>query len=83
MFLFTVNILYSDSFNQSYVVQTRDLEARIHRHNDGSVKSTKHYLPWRLIYQEQHATSSEAIKREQWFKSGVGREMIKQLIGKS
>ena len=81
--LFTVYILYSDSFDQSYVGQTKELEARFRRHNDGYVRSTKRYRPWRLIHQEQYNTRREAMKRERWLKSGIGREWIKQLIGKN
>jgi putative endonuclease len=36
--------------------------------------------PWRLIYSEEHATRSEAMKREKFLKSGQGREWIKDNI---
>ncbi len=34
-------------------------------------------MPWELVYFEEFETSVEARKREQYFKTGIGREFIK------
>lgn len=39
---------------------------------------TKKYPPVKLIHWEEFSTQSEAIEREKYFKSGVGRNWLKQ-----
>ena len=41
---------------------------------------TKKYRPWIVIYIEFYDNIIDARKREKWFKSGVGREWIKNNI---
>ena len=82
-----VYILQNEITGELYKGQTSDLKKRIERHNteeSGSMRYThKQKGPWRLIYSEEHATRSEAIKREKFFKSGQGREWIhKDIINK-
>jgi putative endonuclease len=48
-------------------------------HNFGKTKSTKGFIPWKLIYQEQIGARSDARKREKYLKSGVGKEFLKSL----
>jgi putative endonuclease len=48
-------------------------------HNFGKTKSTKGFIPWKLIYQEQIGVRSDARKREKYLKSGVGKEFLKSL----
>ncbi|MEK7818591.1 MAG: GIY-YIG nuclease family protein [Bacteroidota bacterium] len=77
--MYKVYILFSEKFGTTYVGQTNNLENRIERHNKGIVISTRKYMPWRIIYFEEHKTRSEAMKREKFFKSGIGREAIKKI----
>jgi putative endonuclease len=35
------------------------------------------YRPWKLIYTEVFQNKSEALKREKWLKTGIGRNLIK------
>jgi putative endonuclease len=76
-----VYILQNEVTGKLYKGQTSNLEKRIERHGTdepGSMRYThKQKGPWRLIYSEQHATRSEAMKREKFLKSGQGREWIK------
>ena len=60
-----------------YVGFTADIENRINKHNDGKVRSTKAYKPYKLVYKEQFNNKREARKRELYLKSGEGREYIK------
>lgn len=71
-----VYILYSPSYNRTYVGQTNDISNRLSYHNSGKVKSTKPFRPWTLIYSESFSSRSEAMKREKWFKSKQGRNKI-------
>jgi len=44
------------------------------------VLATKSFRPWELVRQEQYKTRAEAMKREKWLKSGVGRKYVWKLI---
>jgi putative endonuclease len=73
-------ILYSPKFVKTYVGQTNNLEKRLVLHNSAKVKSTKPYIPWILIHSESFSSRSEAMKREAWFKSRVGRKKIAEIL---
>ena len=78
--MYTVYILYSDKFSRTYTGFTSNIERRIKEHNSGKNKSTKGYLPWKLIFEEKIETRIEARKKEKYLKSGVGRDFIKTLL---
>jgi putative endonuclease len=59
-----------------YKGHTEDIKKRLEEHNLGKSKSTKGYLPWELVYLEKFETRKEAIEREKYFKTGIGREFI-------
>ena len=63
-----------------YKGQTNNLENRIIVHNTGKTKSTKGYLPWELVYFESFKTREEAVLREKYFKTGSGREFLKEKL---
>ncbi len=73
-------VLYSPNFDQIYIGHTDNLNQRQERHNAGLVKSTKRYIPWKLIYYETFETRSEAMKREKELKSHQGREFIRTVV---
>jgi putative endonuclease len=80
MGIFNIYILYSVSGEKTYVGYTNDIERRIWEHNNHPQKSfTSRYRPWSVIYTEEFDSKKEAMTREKWFKSGVGRE-YKQII---
>ncbi len=59
-----------------YKGSTQNLEKRLQTHNSGKVKFTSKNIPWELVISEEFSTRSEAVKREKWYKSGVGRDWI-------
>lgn len=63
-----------------YTGHTPDLKRRLAEHNAGLSHATKHGKQWRIVYTEEFPTRKEAMKRERWLKSGVGREWIKNTI---
>ena len=63
-----------------YCGQTEDLEKRVLEHNLGKNKYTRNKRPWELVYFEACMTRSLAIKRERFFKTGKGREYIRERI---
>ena len=60
-----------------YVGLSKNVDQRIVEHNKGYVKSTRGFLPWILIYQEEVGERIEARKREKYLKSGIGKEFLK------
>lgn len=81
---FFVYVIHSVCSNKTYIGQTCDLEKRIIQHNDPDNKSslfTKRYKgPWELVYSEEFKSRSEAVLREQYFKSGAGRRFLAKAL---
>ncbi len=71
-------ILKSIHFDRHYFGHTHDLDTRLKRHNQGKVRSTKAYRPWKIVYYETFSTRSEAFLREMFFKSVEGRMWLKE-----
>jgi putative endonuclease len=81
-FHFMMYIVYAiSSINRNYIYVglTSNLDARILRHNLGYEKTTKPYSPFMLIYTEVCTDRISARKREKYFKSGVGKEFLRNL----
>jgi putative endonuclease len=72
-----VYVLRSDKFDRNYTGFTRNIENRLKQHNSGKTKSTKAYKPWRILFFESFSTEKEALNREKYLKSGIGREFVK------
>ena len=62
-----------------YKGQTENLANRLNEHLSGSVKTTKSKLPFKLIHVELSSSRTEARDLEKYFKSGFGREIIREL----
>jgi putative endonuclease len=74
---FYTYVLRSINFDRNYIGFTSNLEERLKQHNSGKTKSTKPYKPWVLLFFEEHGSKEDALKREKWLKSGIGRDYIK------
>ena len=75
--MYTVYAIASIERNYIYVGITADLKARINRHNRGYEKTTKPYVPFKLIFTEQCPDRPTARKREKYWKSGSGKEKLR------
>ena len=73
-------VLKSEIHGKQYIGSTVNIGKRIKEHNEGKVRSTKAYRPYRLIYVEKFQTATEARKRENFLKSGVGRKILKEIV---
>ena len=75
-----VYILQSQLNTRFYVGSSREDTAitRLARHNSGQVRSTKSFRPWELAHQEKFINYTDARKRENFLKMGVGRLWIKE-----
>ena len=71
-------VLYSSEHGRYYVGSSADLQKRLLSHNDPRNSGwTKRYAPWEIIYTEKFDNKHDALIKEKWLKSGVGREFIK------
>ena len=77
--MFYVYAISSLAHNYIYVGMTKNIENRIKRHNDGRERTTKFYKPFELIYLEACYTRPEARVREKYWKSGIGKEKLRDL----
>ena len=75
-----LNVLESEIDGRLYKGQTTDNDKRIVEHNSGKTKSIKGYKPWKLVYFEKYKTRDEALLREKFFKTGSGRELLKDKL---
>ncbi|HUK31946.1 MAG TPA: GIY-YIG nuclease family protein, partial [Candidatus Acidoferrum sp.] len=82
LFMFFIYVLRNQSTGRLYTGHTADLTQRLGQHNHGISKSTKNRGTWDLVYQEEFATRSEAMRRERSLKSGQGRAELKQILSK-
>ncbi len=77
-----VYIIRSLKDGRFYKGQTQNIEKRVLEHNSGKTKSTKGYVPWELVYFESFKTREEALLREKYFKTGIGRAFLKKNFNK-
>lgn len=80
--MFVVYILYSYKFDKSYVGYTSDLIGRFKSHNQLGEEYSKRYRPWVVIYCEYFDDKATAMKREKYFKAGVGYYERNEIIQK-
>jgi len=73
-------IIYSQTRDRYYVGSSSNPEQRLERHNQGATPSTRSGRPWKLMYVEQYASKTEALKREKDIKRRKSRKYIEDLI---
>ena len=78
--MYYVYVLWSEKLQKRYIGCTADVEKRIGEHNRGCNKFTKGGIPWILVYQEEFTSKREALKREKFLKSGVGRAWLDEKL---
>ena len=71
--MYYVYVLYSAVHQKTYVGYTSDLTRRIEEHNSTGERGwTISYRPWEILYTEEFENKAEAIRRQRYFKTGVG-----------
>jgi len=76
---FVVYILYSEKHNRFYKGYTTSLIERFKSHNELATKGyTIKFRPWKVVHVEFFKTKREAIKRENFLKTGAGRAWIRK-----
>jgi putative endonuclease len=77
---YVVYILYSTTYQKTYVGFTSDLIMRMKSHNIFGKDSTRHYRPWIVIHVEFFEDKVSAMKREKYYKSGRGLYAKKEIV---
>ena len=79
--MYFVYILTSNKNGKSYVGMTsKNVNSRLEEHNLGSNTWTRQNRPFKLKYYESFICKEDAINREKFFKSGVGKKIKKILL---
>lgn len=78
--MFYTYVLLSIKDNMLYIGYSTNLKHRIDQHNKGLVPATKDRRPLRLMYYEACLTKEKALQREKYFKTGFGRNFLKNRI---
>ena len=80
MGFYYVYILQSAQNKGWYTGYTSNLKRRLSEHNSGYTKSIRHKGPWRLIYYEACLSLDDAVAREKYLKSGMGKRYIRNRL---
>ena len=75
-----VYVIRSNKDNKWYTGFTGDLRKRFRQHNDGEVTITKNRGPFKLIYYEACLNKHDAISREKYLKTGMGKRYLKNRL---
>jgi len=73
-------VLLSQKDGRFYTGATADLRKRIKDHNNGQVISTRLRRPLKLIYYEACLDKHDAIRREKYLKTGMGKQYLKNRL---
>jgi putative endonuclease len=75
-----VYILKSKKDNKMYIGCTNNLQNRLSLHNGGKVSSTRLRVPFELVFYEAFRNKKDAFAREQWLKTGWGRNHVQKML---
>ena len=78
--VYSVYVLQSLKDLKYYRGLSSDVQSRVQQHNAGKVRSTKSRRPFKLVYQEEVGTLSEARQREKYLKTSAGRKFIEKML---
>jgi putative endonuclease len=73
-------VLQSSRDFEFYTGFTRDLKLRFEQHNKGLVESTKTRNPLKLVYYEACIDKDDAVRREKYFKTYLGKMFLKNRL---
>ena len=63
-----------------YIGFTSDIGKRVEQHNAGGNKSTAPRRPFILIFCEYYLFKEDALKREEYFKTNMGKRTLKLML---
>jgi|JI7StandDraft_1071085.scaffolds.fasta_scaffold26665_2 putative endonuclease len=77
---YCVYILFSEKDYLLYVGFTANLKRRLESHHAGLTRMTAERRPLRLIFCEYYPFRTDALCREQYYKSEPGRKAIRYML---
>ena len=80
---YCVYILFSEKDSFLYTGFSSNLEKRLQTHNAGGCISTSTRRPLKLIFCEYYLFEADARKREQYFKTTMGKKAIKMMMAET
>lgn len=83
MKFYYVYVLKSRKDGKLYIGKTTNLVKRIKKHNNGEVPATKERRPLILVFYEAFNNKTDAGRDELFFKTGYGREVLKEKLENS
>ena len=78
--MYYVYVIRSLPTGRCYVGSSEDWEERLRQHNQGKVRSTKAYRPWKAVHIETLPDRTVARKRELQIKCYKGGEALTRLL---
>ena len=75
--MYYVYVIKSLSSNYWYTGVASDLRKRFIQHQTASTGWTKHHRPYELIYYEACRNIDDAMAREKYLKTGMGKRYLK------
>lgn len=82
--MFYTYVLKSKKNGRIYIGSTDNLKRRLLEHNQGrGGKYTSNNKPFEIIYYESYLTYDLAKKSEKFFKTGYGRDVLKDKLSKN
>mgnify|MGYP005876309443 FL=1 len=73
-------ILSSQTKHTYYIGSSEEPDRRLTYHNNESKGYTKRYRPWKIVYRQEFANKSQALRAERKVKNWKSKKMIAYLI---
>jgi putative endonuclease len=74
-----VYVLFSERTQRYYTGQSQDLQNRLSEHNAGETPSIKKGIPWKLVWNKECESRSEALKLENKIKKRGAKRFLDDL----
>ncbi|OGH47760.1 MAG: hypothetical protein A3A51_04990 [Candidatus Levybacteria bacterium RIFCSPLOWO2_01_FULL_39_10] len=78
-----VYVLLSLKDDKLYIGSTSNLKQRLTDHFHGNSKSTAPRRPFKLVFCEYFVSKKDALRREKYFKTTVGKRSLKLILRES
>jgi putative endonuclease len=78
-----VYVLLSLKDIKLYIGSTTNLKQRLTNHFHGNSKATAPRRPFKLIFCEYFLSKKDALRREKYFKTNVGKKVLKLMLKES
>lgn len=77
---YCVYVLFSLKDNNFYIGYTTNLHERLTSHISGNSKATEPRCPFTLLLCEYYLSKHDAIRREKYFKTTVGKKTLRLML---